>query len=148
MAIIVGTAGYSYDDWLGHFYPEGTNKRNFLSHYAQHFPLVEVNYTYYRMPEAPTLAAMSRKTSPNFQFIIKANSAMTHQRDASPADFAQFADALQPLQKADKLGCVLAQFPYSFHANPENVDYLRHFRELLSALSVVIEFRNRQWITK
>lgn len=148
MSILVGTAGYSYDDWIGPFYPNGTSKREFLNFYAQQFRLVEVNYTYYRMPNARTLAAMSDKTGPDFQFIIKANSAMTHQRDASPDDFADFADALEPLQQADKLGGVLAQFPYSFHANSENVDYLRRFRELLPALPVVIEFRNAKWITK
>ncbi len=148
MSILVGTAGYSYDDWIGPFYPDSTSKRDFLNFYAQQFSLVEVNYTYYRMPNARTLAAMSRNTGSDFQFIIKANSAMTHQRDASPADFAQFADALEPLQEVDKLGGVLAQFPYSFHANSQNVDYLHRFRELLPALPVVIEFRNRKWVTK
>ena len=148
MDIFVGTAGYSYDDWIGPFYPDSTSKRDFLDFYAQQFRLVEVNYTYYRMPNARTLAAMSDKTGPDFQFIIKANSAMTHQRDASPADFTDFAAALQPLQEADKIGGVLAQFPYSFYANSENVGYLRRFRENLPDVPVVIEFRNRQWITK
>jgi len=148
VGIFVGTAGYSYEDWIGPFYPDSTSKRDFLNFYAQQFRLVEVNYTYYRMPNARTLAAMSDKTGPDFQFIIKANSAMTHQREAGPEDFAEFADALQPLQETDKLGCVLAQFPYSFYANPQNVGYLRRFRELLPALPVVIEFRNAKWITK
>ncbi len=148
MAILVGTAGYSYDDWLGHFYPEGTSKRDFLSYYAERFALVEVNYTYYRMPTAATLAAMSRKTGPDFQFIIKANSALTHERTAAPADFAAFADALTPLQEQDKLACVLAQFPYSFHANSDNVAYLRSLREQLPDLPVVIEFRNAKWATQ
>ena len=148
MSILVGTAGYSYEDWIGPFYPDGTSKRDFLNFYARQFSLVEVNYTYYRMPNAHTLAAMADRTGPDFQFIIKANSAMTHEREAGPGDFAQFADALQPLQEADKLGCVLAQFPYSFHANSVNVDYLRRFRELMPALPVVIEFRNAKWVTK
>ncbi len=148
MAITVGTAGYSYDDWVGYFYPQGTQKRDFLSYYAQHFPLVEVNYTYYRMPEAPTLAAMSRKTSPNFQFIIKANSVLTHERTAEAADFTAFAQALTPLEEQSKLAGVLAQFPYSFHANPDNVAYLRRFRELLPDLPIAIEFRNAKWVTE
>jgi len=148
VSVFVGTAGYSYEDWVGPFYPGITRKLDFLNFYAQQFSLVEVNYTYYQMPNARTLAAMSAKTGPGFQFAIKANSTMTHERNASPADFADFAAALQPLREASKLACVLAQFPSSFHATSANADYLRRFRELLPDLPVVIEFRSRQWITQ
>ncbi len=144
---MVGTSGYSYDDWVGPFYPPGTNKRQFLDYYVQHFNTVEVNYTFYRMPSARTLAAMSRKTGPQFQFVVKANSALTHQRDARPADFAEFAQGLAPLIDEGKLGAVLAQFPYSFHANQAKRRYLERFREQLPGLPVVIEFRHAQWVT-
>ena len=144
---MVGTCGYSYEDWVGPFYPAGLSKRKFLDYYARHFPVVEVNYTYYRMPSARTLAAMSQKTGPDFQFVIKANSAMTHERTAAPAVFAEFAQGLSPIVAEGKLGAVLAQFPYSFHPGPESHRYLKLFREQLPQLPLVIEFRNGKWVT-
>lgn len=145
--IHLGTSGYSYDDWVGHFYPEGTNKRDFLSYYAEHFGCVEVNYTYYRLPTAGTLAAMSGKTGDDFRFVIKANQEMTHERGGEKAEvFEQFVEALAPLREQGKFGCVLAQFPTSFHCVRENVRYLRRFRELMGDLPVVVEFRHRGWI--
>lgn len=147
MSVIVGTSGYSYDDWVGPFYPAGLSKRKFLDHYARHFAAVEVNYTYYRMPNARTLAAMSQKTGPNFRFSIKANSAMTHERSAGPAGFAEFADGLSPLLEEGKLACVLAQFPYSFHPGPDSRRYLELLHERLADLPIVVEFRNARWAT-
>ena len=147
MSVMVGTSGYSYDDWVGPFYPSGLSKRTFLDYYARHFPAVEVNYTYYRMPNARTLAAMSQKTAPDFQFVIKANSAMTHERTADAAVFAEFAQGLSPLVAEGKLACVLAQFPYSFHPGPKSHVYMELFREQLPQLPIVIEFRNAKWFT-
>ncbi len=147
MSVTVGTSGYSYDDWVGPFYPPGLSKSKFLDYYAQHFAAVEVNYTYYRMPNARTLAAMSGKTGPDFQFAIKANSAMTHERSAESAVFSEFTTGLSPLIDEGKLACVLAQFPYSFHPTPDSRDYLEFFHEQLPDLPVVVEFRNAEWVT-
>ncbi|MGD9495322.1 MAG: DUF72 domain-containing protein [Armatimonadota bacterium] len=145
--IRIGTSGYSYDDWVGPFYPDGTDKREFLSYYAQHFDCVEVNYTFYRMPEAGTLQAMSAKTDPGFRFVIKANREMTHEREKADATlFEQFIAALEPLREQSKFGCVLAQFPYSFGLSQANVDYLKSLRRLMHGVPVVVEFRNREWI--
>ncbi len=144
--IHIGTSGYSFDDWVGYFYPEGTDRREFLSYYARHFDCVEVNYTFYRMPNARTLSAMSDKTGPQFQFVVKANSEMTHERTGDPDTFEQFVAALDPLREQRKFGCMLAQFPNSFRLNQENVDYLKLFRRLTRGVPVVIEFRNREWI--
>jgi len=145
--IRIGTSGYSYNDWIGPFYPEGTDRREFLSYYAERFDCVEVNYTYYRMPDAGTLAAMSARTGPDFRFTVKATREMTHEREqADPALFEQFIAALDPLRTEGKFGCVLAQFPNSFRLSQHNVDYLKWFRRLMQGVPVVIEFRNREWI--
>ncbi|MEA3402044.1 MAG: DUF72 domain-containing protein [Armatimonadota bacterium] len=145
--IHIGTSGFSYDDWVGPFYPEGTDKGDLLDYYAQHFDCNEVNYTYYRMPNGGTLAAMSAKTGPDFRFVIKANRTMTHEREeADEATFQEFIAALDPLREQSKFGCVLAQFPNSFKCTKQNVSYLRRFRELMPGVPVVLEFRNRGWI--
>ncbi|MGI5819918.1 MAG: DUF72 domain-containing protein [Armatimonadota bacterium] len=144
--IRIGTSGYSYDDWVGPFYPEGTDKREFLGFYARHFDCNEVNYTYYRMPTAGTLCAMAEKTPPDFRFVIKAHGSMTHQRDADAAAFDEFISALEPLRQQGKLACVLAQFPGSFRLSQPNVDYLKRFRQVMAGVPVVVEFRSDTWL--
>jgi uncharacterized protein YecE (DUF72 family) len=145
--IHIGTSGYSYDDWVGPFYPEGLPRREWLAYYAREFTACEVNFTYYRLPSARTLAAMEAKTPPGFVFTVKASQELTHrQSDTEPA-FAAFRQGLAPLVEAGKLGCVLAQFPYSFHTTAANRSYLQRFRDHMQGLPVVIEFRNRAWLS-
>ncbi|MFQ6096564.1 MAG: DUF72 domain-containing protein [Armatimonadota bacterium] len=144
--IHVGTSGFSYDDWVGPFYPDSLPKRDRLRYYARRFGCVEVNFTYYRMPNARTLSAMAAKTGDDFRFVIKANSTMTHERDAGPETFREFVTALEPLIDAGKFGCILAQFPHSFKPDAQNADYIKRFREQIPELPVVVEFRNRRWV--
>jgi len=146
--VYVGTSGYSYDDWVGPFYPDKLAKSNFLQYYAERFGCVEVNYTYYRMPNAQTLAAMSRKTGPEFRFTVKATGELTHERSGRPEAFQEFSRALQPLIDEGKLGCVLAQFPHSFGPVEGNWDYLRWFKDQLPGLPVVVELRNAAWVCR
>ena len=145
--IYIGTSGYSYDDWVGPVYPPNLAKSEWLSFYAQEFKACEINFTYYRLPNRRTLAAMARKTPPDFVFTVKASQELTHSREDPEAAFAAFRAGLAPLIEEGKLGCVLAQFPFSFHATPENRDYLYRFRERLGDLPTVIEFRNGRWLT-
>ena len=145
--IYIGTSGFSYDDWVGPYYPEGLDKKDWLAFYAREFKALEINYTYYRMPTARTLAGMARQVPADFRFTIKATQEMTHTRAADPALFQQFVDALKPLTDAQKFGAVLAQFPASFHNTRENVDYLKAFREGWRDLPLVIEFRDARWLT-
>ena len=77
----VGTSGYSFDDWIGTFYPAGTRKATMLERYAEHFQSVEVNYTYYRMPTARTLESLVRRTGEDFLFWVKANQETTHKQN-------------------------------------------------------------------
>ena len=70
MAIIVGTAGFSYADWRGPFYPDGLPQSAMLEYYAGRFPAVELDYTYYRMPMARTMEAMARRTPDGFEFCV------------------------------------------------------------------------------
>ena len=144
--LYIGTSGYSYQDWVGPFYPEGLHKSAWLSYYAREFGAVEINYTYYRLPNPSTLAAMADKTPDGFRFAIKASKELTHDRENNDAAFAQYTDALSPLIERDKFGCVLAQFPYSFHATRDNLDYLARFRDRIPRLPIVVEFRNARWL--
>lgn len=144
----IGTSGYSYPDWQGSYYPVGIKQSDMLSYYAGEFNTVELNYTYYRMPSARALAGMVRRVPDGFTFTLKANQAMTHERSATPTAFREFCMALAPLQDQGKLGCILAQFPTSFHQSDENRAYLHNFRNFMNGIPTVVEFRHRSWVAK
>jgi len=141
-----GTSGFSYDDWVGPFYPPGMPKREWLSYYAQGFNALELNATYYAIPSSKALLSMARRTGDGFLFAIKAHQEMTHKRQDNGAVFEKFLQAIQPVQESGKLGCILAQFPYSFGYSRQNQDYLVLFRERLDNLPLVVEFRNIHWM--
>jgi len=142
----LGTSGFSYDDWVGSFYPVGMPKREWLAYYAREFNTCEVNSTFYALPKLSSIKAMVEKTGGEFLFSIKANQEMTHQRGDNAPVFKAFRQILEPIITAGKLGCILVQFPYSFRFNRHNWDYLARFREWLGELPMVIEFRNVQWL--
>jgi len=116
-----------------------------LAYYGEHFPVVEVNATYYALPSAATFEQMARKVPPDFEFVVKANKDMTHAEEFQPAVFQAFRGALVPLLQRHTLGCVLAQFPWSFRNTPPNQDLLRRFRGEMGGIPTVIEFRNAGW---
>lgn len=146
--ILVGTAGYSYQDWIGPVYPAGTKKGQMLEHYAREFMFTEVNSTYYAIPNQYMIWNMVQKVPAGFQFVVKAHRSMTHERAADEATYAQFLEALQPLIEAGKLGGILAQFPYSFHYNNAHAEYLRRMAGYFAGMPVAVEFRNQQWINE
>lgn len=143
--IYLGTSGYSYADWVGPYYPPGTPKGDFLSYYARDFNCCEINYTYYRLPAARTLAAMAAKTPPEFRFTVKATGELTHERRSEPALFQQFREALAPLCERGQLGAVLVQFPSSFRPGTVAQAYLRFVRDQWPELPLVVEFRHAAW---
>ena len=144
--LYMGTSGFSYEDWVGSFYPAGMPRREWLSYYAREFDTCEVNSTYYAIPRPSTMKAMTDKTGEGFLFSVKANQEMTHRREDNATVFQAFCQVLEPIVSTGKLGCILAQFPYSFKPNRQNWDYLRLFKERVQDLPVVIEFRNAQWL--
>jgi uncharacterized protein YecE (DUF72 family) len=144
--IYLGTSGFSYKDWTGVFYPEGLGQRDWLSFYAQEFKACEINSTYYALPRVATMQSLANKTGPVFLFAIKASQEITHQRQDSAKMCGAFRQALQPMLATGKLGCILAQFPYSFDYNKNNWEYLAQLRQYLEGLPLVIEFRNARWL--
>ncbi len=147
MTVRIGTSGFSYDDWVGPVYPQDLPKQEWLSYYAREFSTCELNFSYYRIPDARTLGQIAAKVPQDFLFSIKAYRGITHERESPDAAMEQFVHALAPLLDQGKLACVLAQFPHSFHATPANRGYIKRVREGLADLPVVVEFRSREWIS-
>jgi uncharacterized protein YecE (DUF72 family) len=144
--IHLGTSGFSYKDWVGVFYPENMQQRDWLSFYAREFHTCEINSTYYAIPSPAVMGSMAAKTGADFLFAVKANQEMTHQRQDSARICEAFVKSLGPIIDAGKLGCILAQFPNSFDCNRYNLEYLGTLRKNLGDLPLVVEFRNARWL--
>jgi uncharacterized protein YecE (DUF72 family) len=145
--IRIGTSGYSFDDWVGKFYPADVRKGDMLSYYAKQFNVVEINSSYYRIPHPAVFYQMEKKTPAGFEFFVKANQAMTHGGKTDKVLYESFLEACRPLKDAGKFRGVLAQFPWSFKYNEKNTDLLRRMKENLGDVPLVVEFRNDTWIS-
>jgi uncharacterized protein YecE (DUF72 family) len=145
--IYVGTAGFSYQDWKGEFYPEKFDARSMLEFYSARFPVVEINSTWHALPSPQRMLSMAERTPDRFKFIVKAYKGITHQYEDNEGDFKGFNGAIRPLVDYGKLAGVLAQFPWGFKNTPGNRDYLRLSRERMSEIPLFVEFRNENWIT-
>ncbi|NCC13077.1 MAG: DUF72 domain-containing protein [Spirochaetia bacterium] len=144
--ILIGTSGYSYTEWVGPVYPQGTKSEEYLALYAHLFPTVELNFSYYRMPEATQLAMM-HQSAPSLLFSIKAHQSLTHviEPEKWREQATLFRRSLEPLLAATVLEAVLLQFPASFHYEPERRRYLDSLLRVLSPLPLAVEFRNSNW---
>lgn len=149
MDLYIGCSGFHYNDWVGKFYPEKLPKKAWLEYYARHFNTVEINNTFYRMPEEKTILDWKSKTPASFKFTIKANRFFTHRKNlVTDSDFRErfyeFTDTAGKL--GDKLGCILWQLPGNLS---RNTGKLEKFCQLLDrSITHVIEFRHISWFEK
>jgi uncharacterized protein YecE (DUF72 family) len=141
--VLVGTSGYNYPEWRGTFYPEKFSTDKMLAFYAERFPTVEINYTFYRLPNDRLLAGWSAGTPGSFCFTLKAPRRITHDSKLQRCEdllqtFCRTARTLGP-----KLGVLLFQLPPTFK---KDVEILRSFVELLpDGTRAAFEFRHPSW---
>ena len=157
----VGTSGWNYPTgkgtWNGVFYPT-RRPRGFdeLRYYAEHFDIVEVNSTFYRMPDAGMVAKWAQRTPADFQFAIKLFQKFTHPdmylasagaRDwtLSLGDVDAFRAGIAPLVDAGKFAALLVQFPTSFHSDIATRDYLSWVLEMFAGYPLAVELRHASW---
>ena len=144
MTVWVGTSGYNYPEWKGSFYPEKMPAAKMLPYYAERFSTVEINYTFYRMPNEKILAGWSRETPAGFKLTLKAPKRITHDarlRDCADAAhrFLDTASTLGP-----KLGALLFQLPPYFRKDLAVFD---GFLQLLpQGACCAFEFRHASWL--
>jgi uncharacterized protein YecE (DUF72 family) len=144
--IRVGTSGYSFADWVGPFYPADTPRGAMLDEYVQHFDVVEINSSYYRIPNASMFERMEQKTPDGFEFIVKLFRGMTHEIEDNESMYRELSDAVEPLRDAGKFSGYLAQFPWKFKNGKEARAHLAHLRKKLGADPLFVEFRHDSWI--
>ena len=105
MQVWIGTSGYSYPDWVGSLYPAGTRPQRMLGHYCRVFPLVELNFTYYRPPTPGMLTRFARQTPSLFQFLVKLPRTLSHEEHIR--DLLGFRHAVDALKNEGKSSSVL-----------------------------------------
>jgi len=148
MEIKIGTSGYSFDDWVGSFYPPETQKGKRLDYYVRFFPAVEINSTYYRIPHPAIMANIDKKAPPGFEFIVKTPEILTHKRKNIEKLIAEFNESIRPMVDSDRLKGLLAQFPFSFKFSQGNLEYVRYCQEQLKPHQLFVEFRHNSWVNR
>jgi uncharacterized protein YecE (DUF72 family) len=146
-----GTAGWSYTDWVGPFYPKGTRESDFLTHYGGRFGAVEVDSSYYRIPSERMTRAWDAKTHDRFVFVPKMVGDVTHKRFLEDCGdlTAKFLAAFGVL--GPKLGPVVLQFRYFRKAEGVTLGVflkrlLPYLDELPDGLKVAVETRNKAFL--
>jgi uncharacterized protein YecE (DUF72 family) len=118
-----------------------------LAFYADHYPMVEINATYYKVPSVKNVRAMVEKVPEGFEFVVKAHQSITHDRDPPERSLPPFLEAIGPMQEAGMMGCLLFQFPNSFRHSEPSMEFLHDIRENLPrGWPSVLEFRHSGWL--
>lgn len=161
MSIHIGTCGWNYPTgrgtWNGVFYPARRAKGfDELAYFAEHFDTVEVNSTFYRVPEPDLSRSWLRRTPASFLFSAKLYQKFTHpdmylsragvkEWDLSRADIDQFRHGIDPIAEGGRLVALLMQFPPSFHAEPATREYLDWLLAAFAGYPLAVELRHRSW---
>jgi uncharacterized protein YecE (DUF72 family) len=142
----IGCSGWNYAEWREAVYPKGLPQSRWLEHYATLFDTVEVNSTFYRLPERDSVARWVEQTPEDFVFAVKASRYLTHIRRLRDLEegVARLYERIEPLARTPKMGPVLWQLPANFRRDDERL------RQALSALPDkrhAFEFRHESWFT-
>ena len=143
MKLYVGTSGYSYKEWKGRFYPEKISASEMLSYYASRLPAVELNNTYYRLPQTSTVENWRAHVPDNFRFAVKAPQTITLYRRLKDVD-AQTRQLLETVSVLeDRLGAVLFRLPEDMK---KDLGRLESFLKKLPAdTPAAFDFRHPTW---
>jgi uncharacterized protein YecE (DUF72 family) len=143
MRLLAGTSGFSYKEWLGEFYPDKLPAKEMLAYYATRLPTVEINNTFYRMPNTATVQAWRSQVSDSFRFAVKAPQRISHfkrLRDCA-GDLQLLFAALEGL--GSTFGSLLVQLPP--HARCDAAALAGFLRELPAGSRAAFEFRHDSW---
>jgi uncharacterized protein YecE (DUF72 family) len=150
--LYLGTVSWSKQDWVGSFYPANLKPAQFLEAYARTFSTVEIDSTFYSIPQRSMVAGWRDRTPEEFVFAAKVPRVITHQKVLAncQGELSAFLKNMEPL--GDKLGPLLLQFPYfnkNVFASREQFDrLLRPFLDLLpTGFRFSVEIRNKNWIS-
>jgi len=147
----IGTAGWSYKDWVPSFYPKNqSGSFDWLQFYSHYFNCVEVNSTYYAYISPKVVEGWITKVtdSDNFIFDIKLHQDFTHKRNFDDQNIKAIRYNLDLLAKEERLGGLLIQFPYSFSFNDPAVKYIQKLKDTFPNYNCFVEVRHLSWKNK
>jgi uncharacterized protein YecE (DUF72 family) len=149
--IYLGTSSFTAAGWEGTFYPKGMRSADYLGFYAEHFPTVEVDSTFYGCPSARTVGNWAARTPEGFVFSVKVPQAITHEKVLvnCDAEFEEFVKTMELL--GPKLGAMVFQFPlFDRWKFPKQDGFLALLAPFLKRLPAdrkfAIEIRNKSWL--
>ena len=142
-SVRVGCSGWNYRHWRGLFYPDGMTVKHWFDFYAEHFDTVEINNSFYRLPNATTFDSWREQAPTGFCYAVKANRFITQAKKLKDCE-GPLARMLPPTRRlGSRLGPILYQLPPNLGLNLER---LETFLTLLpSDLQHVFEFRHKSW---
>jgi uncharacterized protein YecE (DUF72 family) len=145
MSILIGTQGWNYTAWVGPLYPPGTRPSEFLSTYARAFRAVEVDSTFYAVPDARAVRAWAERTPPDFTFALKMPKEVTHERRLRDADDVVHGFLDRARELGSKLGPILLQMGPEF--GPDELTAIETFLPILpDDIRFAIELRQSRWM--
>ncbi|MEP0862171.1 MAG: DUF72 domain-containing protein [Ignavibacterium sp.] len=147
----IGTAGWSYKDWVPNFYPKNQSAGfDWLQFYSHYFNCVEVNSTYYTYISPKIVEGWIKKVdnSDEFKFHIKLHQDFTHKRKFDEQNIKAVRYNLDILKKSERLGGLLIQFPYSFSFDGASVQHIQKIKDIFSDISCFVEVRHSSWRNK
>jgi len=143
MKLHVGTSGYSYKEWKGNFYPEDLPAKEMLSYYAKRLPAVEINNTFYRLPQPSMIENWKAQVPARFRFSIKATQRITHIKRLNNAATETKYLLETACLLAERLGVMLFQLPPNMK---KDLGRLQTFLDPLPAETrIAFEFRHESW---
>ncbi len=139
----IGTSGFGYKEWKPKFYPPDVPEKRFLPFYASRFDSVEIDYTFYRMPNRKIIDSWKAATPDGFRFALKASQRITHrERLRLPSDsLGYWLETIAGM--GERLGIVLYQLPPFFHCDLERLEAF--LAALPGGMAAAFEFRHASW---
>jgi uncharacterized protein YecE (DUF72 family) len=143
----VGCSGWSYEDWVGVFYPAGAAAGEFLERYARVFDVTEVDSSFYRPPTEFLTRRWAAVTPKGFLFALKIPREITHEPLTAelPDRVRHFLSVLRPLREDAKLGPLVAQFPPSFRRSNGAARLEQLLAEIPPEYELAVELRHNSW---
>jgi uncharacterized protein YecE (DUF72 family) len=143
MRTFVGCSGWEYQHWRGDFYPAGLPRTRWFEHYASVFDTVEINNTFYRLPEESTFAAWAARAPAGFTYAVKASRFLTHMKKLKDPEepLDRLFSRMRPLGR--HRGPVLYQLPPGWKLDRGRLE--RFLQVLPKRIRHVLEFRDSSW---
>jgi uncharacterized protein YecE (DUF72 family) len=146
MRVAAGTSGFSYKEWVGSFYPPKLPSSRMLQFYAEQLPTVELNNTFYRMPNEALLKGWNERTPSSFRFVLKAPRQLTHIRSSRAARTRSHASPRWLARSGKSSDRCCFNCPPPFRQDTERL--LGFLRLLPSDVRAAFEFRHPSWFKR